>query len=245
MKKFALSFALGACITCCAAEPAFEAASIRPNSSGPGPSSMRVTAGRVSMENVSLKKILLNAYGIPDDREYAAIGPDWLAAEHFDMEATYPADTPPAQIRPMLQTFLASRFKMTAHKETRQLPNYTLVVAKGGAKISPEEPGQSQTSGGNGKFTATKTNMAHFADLLGRAAGLPVVDGTGLNGVYTFTLEWSPAAGITVGTADATPSAGPSIFTALEEQLGLHLQSGKGPVEVVVIDQMEKMPTQN
>lgn len=203
---------------------------------------MRFTAGRVSMQNVSLRKILLNAYGIPDDREYAAIGPDWLGSEHFDVEATFPGNTTRAQIQLMLQSFLTSRFKMTAHTETRQLPNYTLVVAKSGAKITPVEPGAAQTGGGNGTLAVTKTTMAHVADLLGRIAGLPVVDGTGLAGVYTFNLEWSPAAGLNPST-DATPSSGSSIFTALEEQLGLHLQSSKGPVEVIVVDQMQKVPT--
>lgn len=222
----------------------FEAASIKPYNAGPGPSSMRITAGHVSMQNVSLKKMILNAYGIPDDRRYAVIGPDWLENESFDLEATFPADTPQTQIRPMLQGFLTSRFKMTSHKDTRQLPNYTLVVAKGGAKIKPDEPGQAQTGGGMGNFTATKLTMAHFTDLLARVAGLPVVDGTGLPGVYTFTLKWDPAASLTVST-DSTPSSGSSIFTALEEQLGLHLQSGRGPVDVVVIDSMEKMPTEN
>ena len=224
--------------------PSFDAASIKLNNSGPGPSSMRVTPGHVSMQNVSLRKILLNAYSIPDDREYAVIGPDWLANEHLDMEAAFPADTQIPQLRLMLQTFLTDRFKLTAHKETRQLPNYTLVVAKGGAKITPAEAGQGQTSGANGKFTATKISMGHFADLLARQTGFPVTDQTGLAGVYTFTLQWDPAAGLNVGPSDTAP-AGPSIFTAIEEQLGLHLASGKASAEVVVIDQIEKMPTAN
>ncbi|HVW08529.1 MAG TPA: TIGR03435 family protein [Bryobacteraceae bacterium] len=224
--------------------PAFDAASIKPDNSGPGPSSMRVTAGHLAMQNVSLKKILLNAYNIPDDREYAVIGPEWLGNEHFDMEATFPADTQIPQIRLMMQSFLSDRFKMAAHKETRQLPNYSLVVAKGGVKISPAEAGQGQTSGGNGKFTATKITMGHFADLIARQVGFPVADQTGLAGVYTFTLQWDPAAGFSVGPSEAPPT-GPSIFTALEEQLGLHLASGKGPAEVVVIDRMEKTPTEN
>ena len=224
--------------------PAFDAASIRPNNSGPGPSSMRVTPGHVAMRNVSLKKILLNAYSIPDDREYAVIGPEWLAGEHFDLDATFPPDTQNPQLRVMMQTLLADRFKMKAHKETRQLPNYTLVIAKGGAKIAPAEPGQAQTSGANGKFTASKTTMGHFADLLARQTGFPVLDQTALAGVYTFTLQWDPAAGLNVGQGDTAPT-GPSIFTALEQQLGLHLATGKGPVEVVVIDQMEKLPTEN
>jgi len=224
--------------------PSFDAASIKLNNSGPGPSSMRVIPGHVSMQNLSLRKILLNAYSIPDDREYAVIGPDWLSNERFDMEAAFPADTQIAQLRLMLQTFLADRFKLTAHKETRQLPNYTLVVAKGGAKITPAEAGQGQTSGANGKFTATKISMGHFADLLARQTGFPVTDQTGLAGVYTFTLQWDPSAGLNLGPSDTAP-AGPSIFTAIEEQLGLHLASGKAPAEVVVIDHIEKMPTAN
>jgi uncharacterized protein (TIGR03435 family) len=205
---------------------------------------MRVTPGHLSMQNVSLKKILLNAYNIPDDREYAVIGPDWLGNEHFDMEAAFPADTQIPQLRLMMQTFLADRFKMAAHKEIRQLPNYALVIAKGGAKITPADAGQAQTSGANGKFTATKISMGHFVDLLARQTGFPVVDQTGLAGVYTFTLQWDPGTGLNVGPADTAP-ADPSIFTALEQQLGLHLASGKGPAEVVVIDQMEKLPTAN
>jgi uncharacterized protein (TIGR03435 family) len=118
------------------------------------------------------------------------------------------------------------------------------VAAKGGSKIEPVEAGQEQTSGGNGRFTATKIAMGHFADLLARQTGFPVVDQTGLAGVYTFTLQWDPSAGLSVGPADTAPT-GPSIFTALEQQLGLHLASGKGPAEVVVIDQMERMPTAN
>ncbi len=224
--------------------PAFEAASIKTNYSGPGPSSMRVTPGHVALQNVSLKKILLNAYSIPDDREYAVIGPGWLGNEHFDMEATFPADTQTPQLRLMMQAFLADRFNMTAHKETRQLPNYTLVVAKSGAKITPVDAGQGQTSGGNGKFSATRVTMAHFADLIARQVGFPVLDQTGLTGAYTFALQGDLGAGLNVGPSDTAPT-GPSIFTALEEQLGLHLASGKGPAEVIVIDQMEKMPTEN
>ena len=226
---------------------AFDAASIKPNQSAGGVSSMHFTAGRVSMENVSLKKVMLNAYGIQDDREYAIVGPDWLTAERFDIEATFPAETQVTVVREMLQTLLADRFKMAVHKETRQLPDYRLVIAKGGAKISPVEAGQGQTSGGAGKFVASKITMAHFADLIARQAGLPVVNETGLDGVFSFTLEWSPEASLRVETGDAAApsSGGASIFTALQEQLGLRLDGGKGPVDVVVVDRMEKMPNAN
>ncbi len=239
---------LAVLVPAAAQTPSFDVASIRPNQSGPGPSSMHITAGRAAMQNVSLKKILLNAYGIPDDREYAVDGPDWLTAGHFDVDATFPADTPQPRIRLMLQSLLADRFKMVLHKETRQLPMYDLVVAKGGLKLHTAEAGDSKTSAKPGHFEATKITMQKLADLMARQAGLPVTDATGLQGVYDFTLDWSPAADLKLGAGDALTAGGdqgPSFFTAIQEQLGLRLESKKGPVEVLVVDHIEKLPTEN
>lgn len=228
--------------------PSFEVASIKPNVAEGGPSSIRPSPGRLTMTNVSLKKVMLNAWGIPDDREYMVDGPAWLTTEHFDMEATFPATTTMEQVRPMLQGLLADRFKLVLHRETRQVPNYTLVAAKGGPKIQPVEDGQSRTSAGPGRLEATKITMQKLADLVARQSGRPVIDGTGLTGVFSFALQWSPDASLTAGAADggtAGGSTGPSVFTALQEQLGLRLESGKGPVEVLVVDRMEKLPTAN
>jgi uncharacterized protein (TIGR03435 family) len=241
MKKLlllsAVAFAAGA------QTPGFDVASIKPTRSAGGVSSIRPSPGRVSMENVTLKKLILNAYGIPDDQGYALAGPDWLTTESFDIEATFPADTPLPQIRQMIQALLAERFKLTLHREKRQLPIYTLVVTKNGPKIHAVEDGPPRTSGVPGRLDATRITMQKLADLLSRQAGLPVVDSTGLKGVFDFTLTWSP------DEAAATPTdagaAGPSIFTALQEQLGLKLESGKGPVEILVVDHMEKAPTGN
>ena len=218
-------------VTAGAETPALDAASIKLNNSMGGISAMRFTAGRVSMENCSLKKIMLNAYGIQDDREYMIAGSDWLTSEHFDIEAKFPVDTPVPQVRQMLQTMLAERFKLALHKETRQLPMYSLVVAKGGPKIHAVDAGDAKTSGRPGHFEATKTTMQKLADRIAKQAGMPVVDATGLSGVFDFTLEWSPAADLRVSPADGTAagdSQGASIFTALQEQLGLRLESGKG-----------------
>jgi uncharacterized protein (TIGR03435 family) len=220
--------------------PAFEVASIKPNRSGGGSSSIRSSTGRVAMENVSLKKVTLWAYGIPDDREYALAGPDLLTGEHFDIQASFPSDTSVEQVRTMTQTLLAERFKLVRHKETRQLPMYVLVVAKNGPKIHPVEEGQPRTSGRPGHFEATKVTMQHFADLLARFIGQQVVDQTGLQGVFDFTLEWSPEE-----MKPGAEATGASLFTALQEQLGLKLESRKGPVEVLVVDHIEKAPTEN
>jgi uncharacterized protein (TIGR03435 family) len=220
--------------------PTFEVATIKPNRTGGGVSSMRITPGRVTMENVTLKKVTLAAYDIPDDREYALAGPDLLTSEHFDIQASFPPDTPPAQVRAMMQTLLADRFKLALHRETRQLPMYALTVAKNGPKIQPVEDGSAKTSGRPGHFEATKVTMQHFADLIARLMGQQVVDQTGLKGVFDFTLEWSPDE---MRTGESAP--GPSLFTALQEQLGLKLEAKKGPVEVLVVDHIEKAPTEN
>ena len=185
---------------------------------------------------------------IPDDREYTIDGPDFLTAEHFDIDATFPADTPVPKVREMMQTMLAERFKLALHKETRQLPMYSLVVAKGGPKLHAGSEGQGRTSGRPGHFEATRITMQKLADLIAKQAGRPVSDATALQGVFDFTLEWDPQADLKVGTADAAGGAssqGASIFTALQEQLGLRLDGGKGPVDVLVVDRMEKTPTEN
>ena len=231
---FATAISLGA------QSPAFEVASIKPNRAGPGVSSIHVTEGRVSMENVSLKKMTLWAYGIPDDREYALAGPDWLGTESFDVQASFPADTPTEKVRQMTQALLAERFKLAVHKESRQLPIYVLVVAKGGPKMQTVEDGQSRTTGRPGHFEATRITMQHFADLLARFMSRQVVDETGLKGMFDFTLEWSPDE-----MKPGAENAGASLFTALQEQLGLKLEGRKGPVDVLVVDHIEKAPTEN
>lgn len=199
------------------------------------------------MSSVNLRKVVLNAYGIPDDREYALIGPDWLGTERFDIDATYSPDTPAPKLIEMLQNMLKERFQLALHRETRQLPMYSLVVAKGGLKIhAVDESGErGRTVGGPGRLEANKITMQKFADLIARQAGLPVTNATGLQGVFDFTLEWSPSAGMRIDSGAPSTSEGASIFTAIQEQLGLKLESGKGPVEVLVIDKIEKVPTAN
>ena len=228
--------------------PAFEVASVKVNRSGDGRSSMHLSKGLVQMENVSLKKVMLNAWGIPDDRDYMVDGPAWLATEHFDINARFPAETPAPQVRQMLQTLLGERFKLLLHRETRQLPIYTMVVARNGPKIHAVEDGQARTSGAAGRLEATKITMMKLADLLGRMVGAPVQNATGLPGVYDFVLEWSPdetQRALGPDSSSGAGNAGPTLFTALEEQLGLKLTGGKGPVEVLVVDRMEKVPTGN
>ncbi len=235
-------------LTLAAQTPAFEVASIKPNKSGGGGSSIRFTRGQISMENVTLKKLTLWSYGIPDDRDYALSGPDWLNTERFDILAKFPGDTPPEQVRGMAQALLADRFKLVLHREMRQLPAYSLVVAKNGPKIHAVEEGPANTDGRPGHLQATRITMRKLADLFARLAGQPVIDATGLPGVFTFTLDWIPdeTQRLSLPDESASPnSSGGSLFTAVQEQLGLRLEGKKAPSEVLVVDRMERIPTEN
>jgi uncharacterized protein (TIGR03435 family) len=144
----------------------------------------------------------------------------------------------------MLQTLLAERFKLVLHRETRQMPVYRLLVARNGPKlqkVSGDGPLHVEMfSTPEGKLRVRSSNMAQLAGMLAMTGQLDnlVIDDTGLEGYYEFSLEWTPD----ILAADGAP--GPSLFAALQEQLGLRLQAGKGPVEVLVIDQIQRVPTE-
>jgi uncharacterized protein (TIGR03435 family) len=138
----------------------------------------------------------------------------------------------------MLQTLLAERFHLVLHRETRSLQAYVLEVAKGGSKLEQSTGEGSSTDSRRGGMVARGTTMDRFAQVLARQMDLPVANQTGLEGAFNFKLEWAPE------SARPEPNAGPSIFTALQEQLGLRLRTQKAPVEVLVIDRAER-PTEN
>ncbi len=215
---------------------AFEVASVKHVETPPGGyhSSMNLDPGRLTCSNVSLRKLIVNAYGIKD---FQLVGPDWLASELYDIVATLPAGATGAQALPMMQTLLADRFHLASHRETREIPAYGLVVGKNGTSLKPVEFGRSSTSASPGHLTANKIPMDKLADFLARQVDRPVLDMTNLKGVFDFTLEWS--------TDEANPEAGPPIFAALQQQLGLKLEARKTPIETFVVDRVEKTPTGN
>jgi uncharacterized protein (TIGR03435 family) len=200
-------------------------------------------------------------------------GPDWVRSERFDIEAKEPDELreelqklPPEQRwekdYSLVQSMLADRFKLKVRQETRELPIYALVVAKSGPKLEAAAPGvgiESHTRHflmGKDHLTADGSDMAYLAWALAQQLGRTVLDQTGLKGNFKLALHWTPDPGqpdLSRGPADATlaadtppasDSSGPSIFTALEEQLGLKLESTKGPVDVLVIDHIER-PSEN
>lgn len=225
----------------------FEVASIKPNHSPDGSNRVRRGVGQITMENVPVRKMTLMAYGIPDDRLYALAGPDWMGSDGYDVLAKYPASADDEQVRAMLRNMLAERFHLALHRETRQLPVYALTVAKGGPKIQPVPAANSRTNGRPGHLEATAITMQKLGDVFGRLMGRPVLDETGMKGVYSFTLDWAPdeTTRFSPEAPPAAPSGAPSLFAAFQEQLGLKLEGRKGPVEVLVVDHIERTPTEN
>ena len=269
--------------------PQFEVASIRPSGSGGGVDhvniGVHIDGARISCTYLSLKDYISSAFKI---KIYQIQGPDWLAGEHFDIAATLPPGAKESDVPEMMKALLADRFQLKFHRETKDLPVYGLVVAKGGLKMkeSPPDPEADADvpkastnvsgSGGRGgvhleyghgsfftmadnKFTARKLPMANFAEVLGRFEDRPVVNMTGLTGRYDFDLDFTSedymamlirsaiAAGVVLppeALRALSGSSGDSLMNALD-RLGLKLEPRKAPLEVLVVDRMEKAPTEN
>jgi uncharacterized protein (TIGR03435 family) len=222
---------------------AFEVASVRPNQTGANGGSISRSGGRIVLENISLRECIAFAYGIADGRDYELSGPGWLDAEKFDISATFPPETSRDDIREMMRTLLAERFALKTHSENKKLASYVLVVGKRGTKL------HAQSSAADGAFifgddhlSARAISMSTLADRLSGPVfklGRPVVDRTGIKGVYDFTLNWTP------DDAPADGRSRGSIFTAVQEQLGLRLEAEETMFTILVVDYAEKVPAAN
>lgn len=218
----------------------FEVASIKPNTSNSTYSRTNSDRGTLFIENNTLLTLVRQAYGV---REFAIVAPAWLSGERFDISAKFSEATTREDRRLMMQTLLAERFHLRVHRETREMQGFALIVAKKGPKIQPvEDKGDRNANTGNGRFLMEQRPMDDVASQLTNLLGQPVQNETKLTGVYTFSLMYSPDRGL--GASNADP-AGPSIFTALEEQLGLKLAARRVPVEVIVVDSCDRMPSEN
>ncbi len=218
---------------------AFDAASVKPNTSGSGSGGSKGSKGQTVYTNVPLRQLIMRAYDI---KAFQLIGPDWLGDVRFDIAAKYPGDTTNEQRALMLQTLLADRFHLAVHRDLKEMSAFALVVAKGGPKLEEGKPGGTSTNTSTGRFEDTGVSMAGLADQLARQLDRPVQDKTGLTGVYNLKLEWTPD---DQPGGKGEPALGPSIFTALQEQLGLKLQTQKLPVGMIVVDRVDRVPTEN
>jgi len=235
-----------AVMACCALAqtPAFEVASIKPNHSGRSGSDSDDHEGVLTANNLSLKRLIMRAYQV---RDYQVTGPDWLDNERFDIAAKPPSAAEGEQLNLMLQNLLADRFKLVLHHENKVFPVYGLLVAKGGPKVKEvEDNGSHDNRGKRGQFVGLRCSMARLAEQLGRSMDRPVVDMTDLKGVFNLTLNWTPEeARAAKEETRADVQTYPPLLTALQEQLGLKLEPKKAPIDVLVIDHVERVPTEN
>jgi len=234
-----------------AARPAFEAASVRPGDpSGANRGVAFLPGGRVKASNATLKMLVMVAWNLRDFQ--VSGGPSWRDLDRYSLEAEPgrpisvdgPNSSGAAEVRHMLQSLLADRFKLSVHSDTKEMPMYALVLAKNGAKLKENPlgvgPGSSAGGNGRGEFTARQVPIGALAPFLSNQLGRMVVDRTELKGVYDFTLTFTPEPATVASTSAPGDSDVPSVFEALQEQLGLKLEPIRGPVETLVIDHAEK-----
>ena len=220
--------------------PVFDAASIKPsNPDSVGGSTFSFTSGGgFAATNATLKGLIESAYDVRDFQ--ISGGPGWLDSDRYDLTAKSSpgASGTTNETRQRLQSLLSERFQLRVHRETKDLPEYALVVGKGGAKLREGEPanGPAGIQRECGRMTGTGASIANLTVYLSRQLDRPAVDKTDLAGRYDFQFSWTPDSGPCAGAS----SDAPSLFTALQEELGLKLESTKGPVEVIVVDGAEK-----
>jgi uncharacterized protein (TIGR03435 family) len=210
--------------------------------------------------SMTLKSYIMTAYGVKAFQVTG--GPNWIDATTYEIVAKLENPRVPLpekltthersvsedeRLQLALQTLLSERFQLKFHRDTKQMSAYALTVSKSGFKLkaAPKTNDCGTSSTGNGasrRFTATCIDMAAFASFLARQMRLPVFDQTSVQGVYSFTMEWTPD---DLKTADPADQDGlPSLFTVLDKQLGLKLDPKKAPVEIIVVDSAER-PSEN
>jgi uncharacterized protein (TIGR03435 family) len=229
---------------------------------------MNIDAGRLDYTNVSLRDIIRAAFKVRNDQ---ISGPDWLSSERYIVAAKFPPGATKADVPAMLQTLLADRFKLAFHKDSKVVSIYALVQAKGGAKLQPADTpgGMRMMMGPKGRHLTGKVTLAQLADALSNMEDRPVLDMTELKGAFDIDLEFTsengpegmrqgmpgPGPGPGQGPGQGGPAGegrphdenadAPSLFTALQEKLGLKLEPRKAPIDLYVIDHAEKVPTEN
>jgi uncharacterized protein (TIGR03435 family) len=225
--------------------PTFEVATIKPNRSGErGEGASPVAGGRFLYKNGTLRSLLKQAYRVKDYQ--IAGGQGWMAAERFDIEAKAESRTTLSQAWVMVRSLLVERFQLKFHRETREMPVYLLTVEAKGAKVQATGPGNGgRVRNRAGSLDAEDITMGMLAHWLESSVPRPVIDRTGLAGGFHIKLDWSPTQGeVGAESGVTTDAAGPTLFTALREKLGLRLEAGKAPIEVLVIDHAAR-PTAN
>ena len=201
--------------------------------------------GRFTMGNVTLNDAIKLAYELSSDEQL--VGPDWNSVVRFDVESLAPAETSPGQLHLMLQALLAERLHLVLRSEQKVLRHLALVPGKAGAKLQPAEANPPPNPGPQipGRILHHQMTMPLLASLLSRFERQTVANLTGLTGLYDVKLEWAPDPVATQADPAQAPADRPNLFAAVQQQLGLKLESRRGPLAVLVVEQASKIPEGN
>jgi uncharacterized protein (TIGR03435 family) len=232
-------------MACCAfgQTPAFDAVSLKPNNSGSNSSSSNTHNGILTGSNVTLKNFIMRAYGMLD---YQISGPEWLQSERFDIAAKPPSGADDKDFPLMMRAMLAERFKLQAHGDTKVFPIYGLVAGKTGLKAEPvKDEGGTNMNSSRGYFKCERCSMTSVAAWLARQMDRPVRDMTDLPGVYNLILNFTLENADPIREGAEKKEVYPPLLTAIQEQWGLKLEPKKAPLEILVIDHIERVPTEN
>jgi uncharacterized protein (TIGR03435 family) len=226
----------------------FAAASVKPNTSMRDGMGNKFDPTMAQWTNRPLRNLIESAYRLED---YQAVGwPEWLRADKWDIDAKTEGPTNYTQKSQMLQTLLVERFGLKFHSETKDLQGYSLMIAKGGPRLHEVKEGEvisapAGTRIDRGLISGHHVHMMDWVGFLTGELGCPFEDNTGLNGIYDFKLEWSPDERQPNSGGEPGEPNGPTIFAAMQDQLGLKLEVKRFPVEMFVIDHVDKVPTEN
>ena len=228
------------------AQPDFEVASVRAGQ--PGRESIEHEPGSLRMRNARLTSCIRWAY---DVLEYQVSGPAWMNDAWFDISAKAASPVSEAELRRMLQTLLAKRFQLTFHREIKDAPVLILTVGRNGHKLQPvEAEGSPSFTTGKLNLTGRGATLAQLTQFLSREIRYPIVDQTGLSGRYNYVLDINSYITDEIRRSSG-PNGGPPpdapgiIAQAMQAQLGLKLDPKKAPIEMLIIDHVEKSPTEN
>jgi uncharacterized protein (TIGR03435 family) len=230
----------------------FDAVSIKPSAPDARGGGYNLSPGHLNAKNQSLRDLVEFGWDLHDYQ--VSGGPSWVESEHYEVIATFPAGTSNADRARMMQAMLADRFGLAVRHDSKVVSGFALAVAKDGPKL--QAPGNEEAgmmmgrsrATGQRTLTATSQTMANLASLLSDIMGRPVEDRTGVEGKFDFTMQWTPDP-VDGGTAvkggkavppPEDPQLGPTIFTALEETLGLKLETAKVSVPVAIIEKAER-----
>jgi uncharacterized protein (TIGR03435 family) len=226
-----------------------EVASVKPSHNTTADSNLDSVRGRLTATNITVRELIRLAYGVKDYQIGRA--PGWIASQRFDIAAKSVSGNANSldDEKSLVRELLSERFQLSTHREAKQMPVYLLVVGKDGPKLTAHNDAGTKARGGCGRLVGRRVTTDAIAAILSRQLDHEVINRTGLSGEYDIQLNFTPDSGPCRVGADSQsvstdPSGLPSIQTAVQEQLGLKLESAKGPVELLIVDRVER-PSEN